>query len=234
VLKLADVHVRRGARHVLRGVSVEVQPGEVVTLLGANGAGKSTTLRTISGLLRPHAGAIHYQGHDLTRLSPRAIVQLGIVQVPEGRLLFGDMTVDENLEVGAAARAHRGKLADDFERVFALFPVLRERRRQLAATLSGGQQQMVAIGRGLMARPSLFLLDEPSLGLAPQMVDLIARAIRDIAGAGTTILLVEQNASLALRLAKRAYVLEGGQTVLTGDASDLLTSSSLRDAYLGV
>jgi branched-chain amino acid transport system ATP-binding protein len=144
------------------------------------------------------------------------------------------MTVDENLEVGAAARAHRGKLADDFERVFALFPVLRERRRQLAATLSGGQQQMVAIGRGLMARPSLFLLDEPSLGLAPQMVDLIARAIRDIAGAGTTILLVEQNASLALRLAKRAYVLEGGQTVLTGDASDLLTSSSLRDAYLGV
>jgi branched-chain amino acid transport system ATP-binding protein len=234
VLKLADVHVRRGARQVLRGVSVEVQPGEVVTLLGANGAGKSTTLRTISGLLRPHAGAIHYQGHDLTRLSPRAIVQLGIVQVPEGRLLFGDMTVDENLEVGAAARAHRGKLADDFERVFALFPVLRERRRQLAATLSGGQQQMVAIGRGLMARPSLFLLDEPSLGLAPQMVDLIARAIRDIAGAGTTILLVEQNASLALRLAKRAYVLEGGQTVLTGDASDLLTSSSLRDAYLGV
>ncbi len=234
MLRLVDVHVRRGAKQVLRGVSLEVLPGEVVTLLGANGAGKTTTLRTISGLLRPHAGTIEYDGHDLARLSPRAIVQLGIVQVPEGRLLFPDMTVRENLEVGAAGRSRRDGLQDDFERVFALFPVLLERQRQLAATLSGGQQQMVAIARGLMARPALFLLDEPSLGLAPQMVRQIALAIQDISAAGTTILLVEQNAALGLRLAKRAYVLENGHMALAGESSALLASSGVRDAYLGV
>ncbi len=234
MLRLSDVHVRRGARQVLRGVSLEVHRGEVVALLGANGAGKTTTLRTISGLLRPHAGSIEYEGRQLTRLSPRAIVQLGIVQVPEGRMLFPNMTVQENLEMGAAAQPQRDGLQEGLERVFTLFPVLRERRKQLAGTLSGGQQQMVAIARGMMARPSLYLLDEPSLGLAPRMVEQIAQAIQDIRAGGTTILLVEQNAALALRLAQRGYVMEGGRTVLMGAASALLASDQVREAYLGV
>jgi branched-chain amino acid transport system ATP-binding protein len=231
LLELDDVHVRYGAVEALRGVSLSVDQGEIVTLLGANGAGKSTTLRTVSGLLRPASGQIRYAGQRLDTVPVHDIAALGIGHVPEGRRVFPRMSVVENLEMGAYRR--RGPLRADLERVFALFPVLEERATQLAGTLSGGEQQMLAIGRALMGAPQLLLLDEPSMGLAPLVVAKIFQILREINAQGTTVLLVEQNAAQALRLAGRGYVLETGTLTMTGPASELLADPRVREAYLG-
>ncbi len=234
LLNVRDLVVRIGRIEVLRGASLEVAEGTIVALLGANGAGKSTTLKTISGLLRPASGEIFFRGEPIHQKTPREIVALGIVQVPERRRLFPRMSVIENLEVGAYLRSDsEAILQKDMERIFQHFPILRDRRRQEAGTMSGGEQQMLAIGRGLMARPNLLLLDEPSLGLAPLMVEEIANIIGEINRSGVTILLVEQNAEMALTVAHHGFVLETGRTTLHGPASDLLASETIRQAYLG-
>jgi branched-chain amino acid transport system ATP-binding protein len=233
LLALDDLHVYYGAIHALRGVSLQVEAGKIVTLIGANGAGKSTTLNTVSGLHRPRQGTVHLEDEDLTSVPPHEIVLRGVIQVPEGRRVFGRLTVLENLEMGAFTRTDRRDIEDGLERTFALFPRLKERRTQVAGTLSGGEQQMLAIGRALMARPRLLLMDEPSMGLAPILVEQIFEAIQDINRQGTTILLVEQNAYMALNIAHRGYVLQTGNIVLSGPASELQANAEVKRAYLG-
>lgn len=233
MLQIDHIDVFYGAIHALKGVSLEVQTGEIVTLIGANGAGKSTTLRTISGLLAPKAGTITFLGADITGKKAHEIVKDGISQVPEGRRVFAEMTVLENLELGAFTRTDKAGIASDLEMVFARFPRLKERRAQLAGTLSGGEQQMLAMGRALMSRPKLLLLDEPSMGLAPLLIREIFDIIVDINKEGTTVLLVEQNANMALSIASRAYVLETGRITLSGAAKELAASEDVRKAYLG-
>jgi branched-chain amino acid transport system ATP-binding protein len=233
ILALHDVHTYYGSIHALKGISLEVHDGEIVTLLGANGAGKSTTLRSINGLNRPRQGSIRFQGKDITGVAAHEIVKRGIAQSPEGRRLFPRMTVIENLEMGAFQRNDRSEIKEDMDRVYELFPRLHERRTQKAGTMSGGEQQMCAIGRALMARPKLLLLDEPSLGLAPIFVERIFDIIRQINEQGTSILLVEQNALMALDAANRGYVLETGRIVLADDANALKTNEQVRKTYLG-
>jgi branched-chain amino acid transport system ATP-binding protein len=234
MLEIKDLNVHYGAIHALHGVNLAVEQGQIVTLIGCNGAGKSTTLRTASGLLRPTSGAVLFEGRPITGVAPHEIVRMGVAQAPEGRGIFANLTVDENLELGAYIRKDPKGIAADREKVLGLFPRLRERIKQSAGTLSGGEQQMLAIARALLARPRLLLLDEPSLGLAPQVVQLIFKIIRDINAQGTTILLVEQNAHMALEVAHRAYVLEVGRVVMEGDAQELAKSDEVRKAYLGV
>ena len=233
MLTLDDVHVAYGAIRAVKGISLEVQNRELVALIGSNGAGKTTTLRTVSGLFRPRSGSIRYEGTDLTKLAPHEIVARGISQSPEGRQIFGSLTVRENLMLGAVRRKDRAALGDDLDRVFNLFPVLKERISQSGGTLSGGEQQMLAIGRALMARPRLLLLDEPSLGLAPLLVQRIFDVIARLKEEGVTILLVEQNARKALEVADRAYVLETGRIVLHGPARELAANPEVERAYLG-
>jgi branched-chain amino acid transport system ATP-binding protein len=233
MLELADIHTYYGNIRALRGVSLSVAPGEIVTLIGSNGAGKTTTLRTIIGMARPRRGTVTYGGHRLDSLPTDRIVRLGIAQSPEGRRIFPRMTVLENLELGAFARRDRAAIAPDLERVFALFPRLAQRATQQGGTLSGGEQQMLAIGRALMARPTLLLLDEPSMGLAPILVETIFRIVQDINRQGTTILLVEQNARMALGVAHRGYVMQTGRIVLQAAAAELLRSDLVRKTYLG-
>ena len=234
LLAIDKLSVHYGAIQALHGVSISVEQGEIVTLIGANGAGKSTTLRAVSGLVAPSAGTITFDGKDLAGLKPHTILRRGLAQVPEGRGIFPNLTVVENLDLGAFVRTNRKEVLDDRERVFALFPRLEERIAQRAGTLSGGEQQMLAIGRALLARPRLLLLDEPSLGLAPQLVQTIFKIIREINASGTTIFLVEQNAHMALRVAHRAYVLEVGSVVMQGDAKTLAASDEVKKAYLGI
>ncbi len=233
MLELRGLEVYYGVIHALHEMSLRVNEGEIVTLIGANGAGKSTALLTISGLLRPRSGHVLFQGDDLTRVLPHEIVRRGVVQVPEGRRIFPEMTIVENLELGAYTRSDRAGIAADLQRVFAMFPILEQRRRQKAGTMSGGEQQMLAIARGLMARPKLLLMDEPSLGLAPLLVKQIFNTITEIRQQGVTVLLVEQNARMALTIADRGYVLETGQIVQTGAAADLLNDPGVQTAYLG-
>ena len=233
MLKIENINVYYGAIHALKGISVEVNEGEIVTLIGANGAGKSTTLRTVSGLLRAKTGSISFEGKNITSLAAQDIVKLGISQVPEGRRIFANMSVYENLELGAYIRDDKSGINEDIQKVFARFPRLEERRTQLAGTLSGGEQQMLAIGRGLMSRPRLLLLDEPSMGLAPLLVKEIFSIIKEINASGTTILLVEQNAHMALSIAHKAYVLETGRITLSGTAKELAESEDVKKAYLG-
>ena len=233
LLELENVHAYYGNIHALKGISLNIDKGEIVTLIGANGAGKSTTLRTTSGLLRPRHGSIRLDGGDLTRFPPHEIVAKGIVQVPEGRRVFGRLTVTENLEMGAFAINDQHLINENLERVFALFPRLKERRKQVAGTLSGGEQQMLATGRGLMANPRVLLMDEPSMGLAPVLVDNIFETIRQLHATGTTILLVEQNARMALQVSGRGYVLQTGSIVLSDSAENLWKNEMVRKAYLG-
>ena len=233
LLTVEHLTVYYGAVRALREVSFTVAKGEIVSLVGANGAGKSTTLRALSGVVRPSTGSIAYDGKSVAGLPSHRIARLGIAHVPEGRGVFANMSVRENLEMGAYTRSSRKEVRESFERVFGLFPRLAERREQLAETLSGGEQQMLAIGRGLVQHPGLLLLDEPSMGLSPLLVSEIFRMIVEINKAGTTILLVEQNASMALSIADRAYVLETGEIVLEGKASDLQEDPKVRAAYLG-
>ncbi len=233
ILELNGVHTFYGAIHALKGISLEVHRGEIVTLLGANGAGKSTTLRSINGLQRPRQGSIRFNGQDITEIPAHEIVRRGIAQSPEGRRLFPRMTVTENLEMGAFQRSDKPEIKSDLERVYELFPRLKERRTQKAGTMSGGEQQMCAIGRALMARPSLLLLDEPSLGLAPIFVERIFEIVNTINEQGTSILLVEQNALMALDHADRGYVMETGSIVLADSAEALKTNEQVRKTYLG-
>jgi branched-chain amino acid transport system ATP-binding protein len=233
ILELNDVHTYYGSIQALKGISLEVNEGEIVTLLGANGAGKTTTLRSINGLNRPRQGSIRFLGRDITQTSPHEIVKRGIAQSPEGRRLFPRMSVTENLEMGAFQRSDRSGIKEDMARVFELFPRLHERRNQKAGTMSGGEQQMCAIGRALMARPKLLLLDEPSLGLAPIFVERIFDIVKTINEQGTAILLVEQNALMALDHAHRGYVMETGHIVLADDAEALKTNEQVRKTYLG-
>ncbi len=233
MLRLEEVHAHYGAIHALRGVSLEVREGEIVSLIGANGAGKSSTLMAISGILRPHAGRIIFEGEDLADVPSHAIVERGISQVPEGRRIFSKLTVLENLEMGAYTRGDPDRIREDLDRIFSLFPLLGERRSQLGGTLSGGEQQMLAIGRALMVHPRLLLLDEPSLGLAPKMVETIFDVIREINAQGTTIFLVEQNAHRALSIANRGYVMEVGRVVLEDSAARLMANQDVQKAYLG-
>ena len=231
ILELDDIHVSYGKIAAVRGISLTVEAGEIVTLIGGNGAGKTTTLKTISGVRRPDPGSIQFHGQRIDRMPTHEIVQLGICQAPEGRRIFPRMSVKENLEMGAYAGT--GDFREDLERVLDLFPVLRERLSQAGGTLSGGEQQMLAIGRALMARPKLLLLDEPSMGLAPKLVEKIFEIIKEINSQGTPILLVEQNAQMALQAADRGYVLESGEIVLQDDAAALLGNDRVRKAYLG-
>lgn len=233
MLKVEEIEVYYGAIHALRKLSLEVEQGSIVTLIGANGAGKTTTLKTISGILRPKNGSVLFKGKDITKVAPEKIVSLGLSHVPEGRRVFTTMSVMENLEMGAYLRSDKKEIARDMENVYARFPRLRERSKQLAGTLSGGEQQMLAIGRALMARPELLLMDEPSMGLAPLLVKEIFEIIKDINSRGTTILLVEQNANMALSIADKAYVIETGEIVLQGSADQLLKSEDVKKAYLG-
>ncbi|HHU87069.1 MAG: ABC transporter ATP-binding protein [Pelotomaculaceae bacterium] len=233
MLAVKDIDVYYGAIHALKKISINVEQGSIVTLIGANGAGKSTTLKTISGLSRPKSGSITFKGEDITRVIPERIVDRGISQVPEGRRIFAAMSVMENLEMGAYLRKNKADINEDIEMVFTRFPRLKERRKQTAGTLSGGEQQMLAIGRALMARPELLLMDEPSMGLAPLLVKEIFKIIKDINSQGTTILLVEQNAKIALSIADYAYVIETGEIVLQGSARELMHSEEVKKAYLG-
>lgn len=233
MLEVQDLHVFYGAIHALQGISFHLNQGEIVTLIGANGAGKSTTLKTISGLLRPRQGSMVFNGQDLLKVSSPKIVALGISQVPEGRKIFAPLTVRENLEMGAYTRHDPKEIAANMERVFTSFPRLKERISQPGGTLSGGEQQMLAMGRGLMSSPKLLLLDEPSMGLSPLLVEEIFRIIVEINKQGTTILLVEQNAAMALSIASRAYVLEVGMVALEGPAAELLENPQVKMAYLG-
>jgi len=232
MLDVQDIHVFYGNIEAIKGVSLQIRYGEIVTLIGANGAGKSTTLNAISGLQRPRSGKIFYEGRDLTSVPPYEVVTLGLSQAPEGRRIFPRMTVKENLEMGAFSRP-RQDLTADFDRVYDLFPVLKERASQTGGTLSGGEQQMLAMGRALMTRPKLLLLDEPSMGLSPILVEEIFAIMQDINRQGTTILVVEQNALMALGVADRGYVLQTGRIVRSGDASDLLSDPEVQKAYLG-
>ncbi len=234
LLELRGVDALYGRIQALRGVSIDVGQAEIVALIGSNGAGKTTTLRTISGLMHPAAGSVVFDGRDITRTGPDKIVELGLCQSPEGRRLFPRMTVQDNLFMGAFTRNDRPGIASDMERVFTLFPRLKERRNQIAGTLSGGEQQMLAMGRALMARPKLLMLDEPSLGLAPILVETIFSIVREINGQGTPVLLVEQNAHKALEVANRGYVLETGVIVQTGTGKELLQSEEVQKAYLGM
>jgi len=234
VLQVENLNVYYGAIHALQGISFNVDEGEIVTLIGANGAGKSTTLRTISGLLRSRTGSIGFKGQDISAVAAEKIVQMGISHVPEGRKIFAPLTVRENLEMGAYTRKDRAEIQQSLERVFASFPRLKERINQLGGTLSGGEQQMLATGRGLMSRPTLLLLDEPSMGLSPIMVEEIFRIIREINANGTSILLVEQNAHMALSIAHRVYVLETGRIVLEGSAKEVRENPQVRAVYLGI
>ena len=232
MLKFTDANVYYGAIHAIKGVTLEVNEGEVVTLIGANGAGKSTVLKTISGLLRSKTGDVIFVGDSIATVAPHKIVERGLAHVPEGRRIFLQMTVEENLEMGAFTKPNSG-IANDLEHIFSLFPRLLERRRQVAGTLSGGEQQMLAMGRALMSHPKLLMLDEPSMGLAPILVEQIFDIIRELHKQGTTILLVEQNAQMALSVADRAYVLETGSIVLSGTGEELIQSDEIRKAYLG-
>jgi len=234
VLAVKDLHVHYGAIHALRGVSVEVPAaGQVVALIGANGAGKTTTLRAISRMLKPTSGSVTFQGEEITRLGSHEIVARGMAHAPEGRGIFLNLTVKENLELGAFLRTDGDGIRQDMERNFVLFPILKERFTQVAGTLSGGEQQMLAVARALMSRPKLLMLDEPSLGLAPQVVERIFQVLREVSSAGVALLLVEQNAHKALQIAHRAYVLETGEVVMTGTGKELLASPEVRKAYLG-
>ncbi|HEY7221330.1 MAG TPA: ABC transporter ATP-binding protein [Candidatus Binatia bacterium] len=232
MLKVDGIHVYYGAIHALKGVSFTVQQGELVTLLGANGAGKTTTLKTLSGLLRPERGSVELEGKALNNVDAHEIVRRGVAHVPEGRRVFPRFTVLENLQIGGYARDHSA-LVPELDFVFQLFPRLKERRKQYAGTLSGGEQQMLAIGRALMAKPKLLLLDEPSMGLAPKFVEQILENIRAINKGGVTVLLVEQNAAMALAISHRGYVLETGEVILAGTASELAGNDLVRQAYLG-
>lgn len=233
MLTINDINVFYGAIHAIKGVSLEVNEGEIVTLIGASGAGKSTILRTISGLLKPKTGSIQFEGQEIAGMPAHEIVKTGISQVPEGRRIFAEMSVLENLELGAFTRKDKDGIKADMELVFDRFPRLKERIGQMAGTLSGGEQQMLAMGRALMSRPRLLLLDEPSMGLAPLLIKEIFAIIQDINKTGTTVLLVEQNANMALSIAHRAYVLETGRITLSGDAKELAASDEVRKAYLG-
>ena len=232
ILKVSDINVYYGAIHAIKGVSFEVNPGEVVTRIGANGAGKSTTLQTVSGLLHSRTGSIEFLGENLMGVPAHKVVAKGLAQVPEGRRVFLQRTGEENLEMGAYTRSG-GDIDADLEKVYAYFPRLMERRRQIAGTLSGGEQQMLAMGRALMSRPKLLMLDEPSMGLAPILVEQIFKIIQTLHEAGTTILLVEQNAQAALSIADRGYVLETGKIVTSGTGTELLASPEIKKAYLG-
>ena len=232
LLSVNDIHVYYGAIHAVKGVSLEVNEGEVVTLIGANGAGKSTVLNTISGLLRAKSGTIDFMGTPINTMAPNKIVQLGLAQCPEGRRVFAHMTVEENLEMGAYTRPN-STIEGNMAHVYDLFPRLKERRKQIGGTLSGGEQQMLAMGRAMMISPKLLMLDEPSMGLAPILVEQIFDIIRELRKAGTTILLVEQNAGMALDIADRAYVMETGKITLSGTGAELAQSSEVKKAYLG-
>ncbi len=234
LLEVNDIHTYYGNIHALKGISITVNQGEIVTLIGANGAGKSTTLKTISGLLRPRQGEITFEGKTIAGTPAHTVTGLGLVQVPEGRRVFAQMTVYENLEIGAYLRNDTAAIKQEMERIFALFPRLRERRRQVAGTLSGGEQQMLAMGRAMMSQPRLLLLDEPSMGLAPLLVDTIFETIENLNKNGTTILVVEQNARKALQVAHRGYVLQTGTITISGDAEDLLADPRVIEAYLGL
>jgi len=234
MLEVKDIHTYYGNIHALKGISLTVNQGEVVTLIGSNGAGKTTTLRTIQGLLRPRTGSIKLKGEELTQVPAHLVTTKGLSQSPEGRLIFTRMTVLENLEMGAFARNDRANIQRDLERVFTTFPRLKERIKQRAGTLSGGEQQMLAMGRALMSNPSVLLLDEPSMGLAPILVEQIFDIIRELNKQGTTILLVEQNAQAALQVADRAYVLETGKITISGNAKELLKDPRVIEAYLGL
>ena len=231
VLKVENINVYYGSIHAIKGISFDVNEGEIVTLIGANGAGKSTTLNTISGLLHPSTGSVSFLGESLAKIQPHKIVEKGLAQVPEGRRVFAQMTVQENLEMGAYTQSHG--IDEDLEKVYELFPRLKERMNQTAGTLSGGEQQMLAMGRALMSRPKLLMLDEPSMGLAPILVEQIFDIIADLHKTGATILLVEQNAQMALSIANRGYVMETGRIVTTGTGKELLESEEVRKAYLG-
>lgn len=233
MLSIQDLNVYYGSIHALKGVSLEVNEGEIVTLIGANGAGKSTLLKTVSGLLKPKQGTIVYSDSPIQGKPAQSIVKMGVSQVPEGRRVFAEMSVEENIELGAFLRKDKAEIANDFKKVYDIFPRLYERRKQSAGTLSGGEQQMLAMGRAIMARPKLLLLDEPSMGLAPLMVKTIFETVKDINEAGTTILLVEQNAHLALSIADRGYVIETGRVILSGSAAELQSSEEVKAAYLG-
>jgi len=233
MLSLNNVHVYYGAIHALKGISFQVNKGEIVTLIGSNGAGKSTCLKTISGLLRPKEGSLQFKDKDIAKVTAPEIVAMGISHVPEGRRIFANMTVSENLDLGAYLRKDKQSIKEDKEKIYTIFPRLQERKRQLSGTLSGGEQQMLAMGRALMSRPELLLLDEPSMGLAPLLVKQIFEIVQEINSTGTTVLLVEQNARMALSIANRAYVLETGKIVFSGDAKDLLESDEVKKAYLG-
>ena len=233
MLRIDGLHVHYGAIHAVKGVTLSVRDGTITTLIGSNGAGKSTILRTISGLVRASEGRIEFDGVDLTRAAPHEMVRRGVVQVPEGRLIFANLTVRDNLELGAYLRRDHGGIRNDIERVFTLFPRLKERSRQFGGTLSGGEQQMLAVGRGMMGKPRILLMDEPSLGLAPMLVKQIFETIVEINRAGTSILLVEQNAHMALKIANDAHVLETGRIVASGPAASLASDPAVREAYLG-
>ena len=231
MLKIEDMHVYYGAIHAIKGVSFEVGEGEIVALIGANGAGKSTILKTVSGLMHPRSGSISFCGNDIAHTDAYKLLRTGLAHVPEGRRIFQQMTVQDNLEMGAYI--HKEVNKDDLERVFNYFPRLKERRKQIAGTLSGGEQQMLAMSRALMSRPKLMMLDEPSMGLAPILIDQIFEIIKQLHKDGTTILLVEQNASKALEIADRAYVLETGKVILSGTGKELASSDEVKKAYLG-
>ena len=233
MLEVQNVHAYYGKIHALKNVSIHIDKGEIVTLIGANGAGKSTTLRTMSGLLKPREGTIRLNGEDLTRYKPHEIVTKGIIQVPEGRRIFGQLTVMENLDMGAFTCRDNKLTEENFDRVFMLFPRLKERSRQVAGTLSGGEQQMLAMGRAMMANPEILLLDEPSMGLAPVLVDSIFDTIQQLHSSGTTILLVEQNARMALQVASRGYVMQTGEVVLDDSADLLRENEMVRKVYMG-
>ncbi|MEF2596510.1 MAG: ABC transporter ATP-binding protein [Lachnospiraceae bacterium] len=233
MLEVKDLYVNYGAVEAIKGISFTVQPGEIVTLIGANGAGKTTTLHTISGLVKAKSGSITYNGTDLQKIDPSKIISLGIAHVPEGRHVFPEMTVEENLQMGAFISKNKEETAAAMQDVYEKFPRLRERRRQLAGTLSGGEQQMVAVGRALMGKPSIILMDEPSMGLSPLLVKEVFAIIKEIHAAGITVLLNEQNAKMALSIADRAYVLETGTISISGDAQELLKDERVKKAYLG-
>jgi branched-chain amino acid transport system ATP-binding protein len=233
ILRVTDLRVNYGSVQALRGVSLEVPAGQVAALVGSNGAGKTTTLRAISRMLEPVSGSVQFCGEEITKLEPHEIVARGLAHAPEGRGIFLNLTVRENLDLGAFLRRDATGIAEDCERAFGYFPILKERLRQVAGTLSGGEQQMLAVARALMSRPKLLLLDEPSLGLAPQIVERIFRVLREISQAGVALLLVEQNAHKALQLAARAYVLETGEVAMRGTGAELLASPEVRKAYLG-
>ena len=233
MLEVKDLNVYYGAIHAIKNISFEVNEGEIITLIGANGAGKTTTLHAVSGLLKPKSGSIHFCGKEITHTDAYKIPKLGLAQVPEGRRVFANMTVMENLEMGAYIRNGKENLNEEYERIFERLPRLKERRKQAAGTLSGGEQQMLAIGRALMSKPKMLLLDEPSMGLSPILVQEIFSIIQDVNKTGVTVLVVEQNAKMALNIANRAYVLETGQVVMSGDAKELSNNEQVRKAYLG-